>query len=598
MEPILKADLRWLHAKAARNPAVGERASGDACVRCFSRSRWFDRFLALRALLLPIFWTTGALLQASFLVADEPLHERIDRLVSARTPNYENLAAPLASDEEFLRRVTLDLGGTLPTSDQTRTFLADDHPDKRSVCVDRLLASSDYARQMMHHLDVTLMLRLPQLSIPVPDWEKFLRNAVVENRGWDQVTRDILSCDGSDPDNRGPARFYLARKGDVDQITRDIGRIFLGTDLECAQCHDHPEIDEYRQQDYHGLAAFLVRSFVFTDEKKNAIFAEKAEGEVSFESVFAVRDNMSDGPQSIEPRLFDEFTMTEPDLPEEEAYQVKPADKVRPIPTFSRRAQLPQAIANGSNHRFARTAANRFWALMFGRGLIHPVDGDHSGNPPSHPELLNLLAEQFAAHQFDIKWFLRQLALSKTYQRSSVSLAAGEQAGETSDEMFARAILKPLSPTQLARSLFQATDTIAAERTVLGDGFTEEALEKKLIALERLFVRRFGGLPGEGPQDFEATVAQALFLSNNAEIQRLTLPKEGNLAHRLLKLPSDDPNGLVDELSLSVLTRRPTAEEQTDFSEYLVGVPADERPSAIGELIWALIASNEFRFNH
>jgi hypothetical protein len=549
-------------------------------------------------MVLPILGMMGAVLQTSFLVADEPLYDRIDRLIAARTPNYEEIAAPLASDEEFLRRVTLDLSGTLPTLDQTRSFLTDEHPDKRSACIDRLLASSDYARQMMHLLDVMLMQRLPQLSIPLTDWEKFLRNAVVENRGWDQITRDILSCDGSDPDNRGPARFYLARRGDGDRITRDIGRIFLGADLECAQCHDHPEIEDYRQQDYHGIAAFFVRSFVFTDQKKNAIFAEKAEGEVSFESVFAVRDKISDGPQSIEPRLFDEFTMTEPELPEEEAYQVKPADNVRPIPTFSRRAQLPKAIASGSNHRFARTAANRFWAVMFGRGLIDPVDGDYSSNPPSHPELLNLLAEQLAAQKFDIKWFLRQLALSKTYQRSSVPLTTGEQAGETPNETFARAILRPLSPTQLARSLFQATDSFAAERTALGDGFTEEALDKKLVALERLFVRRFGGLPGEGPQDFEATVAQALFLSNNAEIQRLTLPREGNLAHRLSQLPSDDPNGLVDEISLSVLTRRPTAEEQADFSEYLAGVPADERPSAIGELIWALIASNEFRFNH
>ena len=206
-------------------------------------------------------------------------------------------------------------------------------------------------------------------------------------------------------------------------ITRDLGRIFLGADLECAQCHHHPEIDDWKQEDYYGLSAFIVRSFVFTDKDEKKSFAEKAEGDVSnsYPRLTCATKNHRKRNQ-LRPAFSVAHRSRNQNLKKGQEYEVAPADNVRPIPKFSRRDQLAESIIGTEHNRFARTAANRLWAMMMGRGLIHPVDHDHAGNPPSHPELLNRLGQEFAATQkFDIQWLLREIALSRTYQLSSRS---------------------------------------------------------------------------------------------------------------------------------------------------------------------------------
>jgi hypothetical protein len=599
------------------------------------------RFPAFALLLVPV--TIATIANADDV---QPLHEQIDRLIADRTPNYDNLAAPLADDAEFLRRVSLDLTGMIPTTAAARQFLADADPEKRAKLIDQLLAGPEYARHMQRVFDVILMRRLPSKNVPAAVWETFLRNAFAENKSWDQITREILGADGVDKDNRGPARFYLDRNGEVNEITRDIGRVFLGANLECAQCHDHPEYDDWKQEHYYGISAFLVRSSLFTDPKsKTTMLAEKADGEVKFESVFEVRDKKSKGPKSTLPRLFDEVALTEPEFKKGDEYEVKPAKDVRPIPKYSRRAQLPAAITAPGNERFARTAANRLWAIMLGRGLIEPVDMDHAGNPPSHPELLDLLTEELAAHQFDIKWFLREVALSQTYQRSShrapldSTVAAvnpvvarspdratesteglpdsslrpvvapgagsgdprtteGHSATEMGEAAFAQAILKPLSPAQFAWAILEAVGEADVQRQSLGAKSNEENLYKRLDNFESTFVNRFAGTPGEPPAGFESTVDQVLFLSNDNFVRNLIKPKTGNLADRLGKLPADNPQAIAEELFLSVLTRPPSEEDTRDVTDYLADRTADARSAAIVELVWALVTSAEFRFCH
>jgi hypothetical protein len=559
--------------------------------------------------------------------AELPLHVQIDRLIAAGTPDYESQAVPLASDAEFLRRVSLDLTGQIPTTDATRAFLTDDDPEKREKLVDRLLDSPEYARHMQNVYDVMLMRRLRAQKVSEADWQTFLRTSFAENKSWDQITREILSADGTDAKKRGPARFYLDRDGEANEITRDVGRIFLGVNLECAQCHDHPEVYDWKQEHYYGISAFLIRTFVFTDKQKKAMLAEKAEGEVTFQSVFEPADKKKGGKTTL-PKLFDGPVLEEPKFKEGEEYEVKPDKDVRPIPKFSRLAKLPAAIIEGSDGRFARTAANRLWAQMMGRGLIHPVDYDYSLNPPSHPELLDLLAQQFEAQGYDIKWMLRELALTKTYQRSSRQAVAPEseniaaaandeivdaealaEAAESAEpeeksveelpeEAFGQAMLKPLSPSQFAWAVLQATGEADVQRKALGDKFTEAALHQKLTGIENRFIQLFGGLPGSPPEEFESTVDQVLFLANDATVLGLIRPKNGNLADRLNKLPEDDAKALADELFLSVLTREPTEEEVAGVQNYLSGLSANAHADGIQELIWALLASSEFRFNH
>jgi len=540
--------------------------------------------------------------------AEERLHVVIDRLVALQTPDYDKLAAPVCTDEEFVRRIYLDLAGMIPTAAETRAFLADAEPNKREKLVDKLLASPEHARHMQRVFDVMLMRRLPQKHVPVAEWEKFLRESFAQNKPWDEIVRAILTADGGEAANLGPARFYLDREGDVNEITRDIGKLFLGANLECAQCHNHPQIEDFKQQHYYGISAFFVRSFVMTDKEKHVVFAEKADGETKFESVFEIRDKTSKGPQTTAPKLFEGMSISEPKFEKiDDAYRVKPNDKdktVRPVPRFSRRIKFAEFIASAENRRFCRTSANRLWALMFGRGLVHPVDLDHTDNPPSHPLLLAMLTEEFARQQLDIRLFLREIALSKTYQRSSrrdepgTAGAQGAEKPQTNDSQFAQALLKPLTPAQFAWSILQATGEADLNRQALGDKLTEAALHEKLVGYEQRFVQLFGGEPGHPREHFESTTDQVLFLANDPMVINLLKPRGGNLAERLLKMPEDNPGQIAEELFLSTLNRRPAAEDILDVTGLLAGQTGDARSIAVQELIWATISSSEFRFNH
>jgi hypothetical protein len=542
------------------------------------------------------------LLLAPIARADDPLHVQIDRLVAMQTSDYEKIVAPVASDAEFLRRIYLDLTGTIPTAAQTREFLASAEPKKREQLIDRLLASPEYARHMQRVYDQMLMMRRAQKNVPVAEWEKFLRESFAANKPYDQLVREILSNDGSDKNNRGPARFYLDREGDVNDITRDIAQLFLGANLECAQCHDHPQIDDYKQVHYYGISAFFVRSFVMTDKEKQVVFAEKADGEVTFESVFEIRDKISKGPKSTGPRLFESMVISEPKFEKPaDAYVVAPNDKdkaLRPVPRFSRRDKLAEFIASADNRRFCRTAVNRLWAGMLGRGIVHPVDLDHRDNPPSHALLLALLTEEFAVGGLDVKALLREIALSQTYQRSSRAADPAMMDKPPADETYAQAIMKPLSPAQFAWGVLQATGEADVQRSALGDKATEEALYGKLNSYENRFEQLFGSERGKPEGDFESTTEQVLFLANDSMIAGLLKPKPGNLTDRVLKLPEDNYPAIAEELFISVLTRPPTAEDVQDVQAYFSTATGDARPAAVQELIWALISSAEFRFNH
>jgi hypothetical protein len=521
--------------------------------------------------------------------AQAPLHEQIDQLIAAR-PNFTAMAAPLASDSEFLRRVYVDLTGTIPTAAEARAFLDDRSPAKRQQRVDKLLASPEHARRLQTVFDVMLMERRPDKHVPRAQWQGYLEASFAANKPWDQLVRELLSADGADPKLRPAAKFYLDREGDANLLTRDIARLFLGMNLQCAQCHDHPLVSDYKQDFYYGIFAFLNRSFLFADPGlKQSVLAEKGEGDVTFQSVF----DPAKTTKSAGPRLPGRAPVVEPKLDKGQEYTVAPAKGVRPVPKFSRRAQLAGQITDRNNVAFRRAIVNRLWAMMMGRGIVHPLDLDHSANPPSHPELLALLAEDFGARKYDIRSFLRELALTQTYQRSS-ELPPGIQ--DVPPETFAVANLKPLGPEQLALSLMQATGFTDAERLALGKNVNDAALYARLAGNVAPFVATFGSQPGH-PEDqgFQATLDQALFIDNGTLVRGWLTPRAGSLMDRLQKLP--DARALADELYLSILTRRPVEEERKEVAVYLQDRSKD-RLAALQELAWALLASAEFRFNH
>ena len=351
--------------------------------------------------------STAALFSAE---AEDALHTRIDQLVEKTAIGPR---ADRADDPTFLRRIYLDLTGRVPLSSEARAFLADQDPDKRTKVIDRLLASDEFARHLATVLDVMLMERRAGKHVKTAELRSWLRKRIAENQPFNQTAALILGADGSSGENRAAAAFLMERDVEPNLLTREISRMFFGMDLQCAQCHDHPIISDYIQTDYYGVYAFVNRTSLFRpDNKKPGLLAESASGDASFKSVFTDREAFTG------PRLPGGSELTEPVFAPGDEYKVKPAKNVRHIPKYSRRARLAELIAAGGNPVFDRNVTNRLWAILMGRGLVHPVDRHHSENPPTNPELLDLLAADFAASKYDVRRMLREIALTDVYQRS------------------------------------------------------------------------------------------------------------------------------------------------------------------------------------
>lgn len=542
--------------------------------------------------------------------AQLPLHERIDRMIES---GKEGKLAAIATDAEFVRRAYLDLWGVVPSSSEARDFLDDPSPYKRERLIDKLLAGSPFVYRMATVFDVALMERRDMRRVRDAEWIAFLRDSFAANKPYDQLVREILSADGNEPTTKGEAKFLLERGGDPTTLVRDIGRMFLGRDIQCSQCHDHPLVDDYKQAHYQGLYAFFSRTYAIAPEGNQIKIGEKAEGEVEYKSVFKRKVTHKTGP-----RVLDLPEIADVPQGKNDEYWRAPIDNQPAVPKYSRRARLAQSITSKDNVAFRRNGANRLWALMMGRGLVHPVDWDHSDNPPSQPELLNMLGDEFAAMGYDIKALLRELALTRTYQRSSEP-PPGVSEGDLGPETFALAALKPLSPEQLCMSMMRATGVLEAReaeahRTLIATDpkfaaiasigpafqrmaeFEERARLHQSIAGDlNAFITAFAAAAGQSQDKAEATVHQALFLANGYPLNGWLAPSGANLTGRLAAI--GDNEKAAEELYLGVLGRRPTADERALVVKYLDGRKAD-RPKAMQEMAWGLITSVEFRFNH
>lgn len=359
----------------------------------------------------PFLWWTSAFLAIAWpLPAAEPLHQRIDAVIAKAHPEGQ---AGIVGDEEYLRRIYLALHGVIPSATQAREFFADTSPDKRVKLVDALLAHPQFARWMAVSFDIMLMERRPEAHTKTLPWREWLEESFRVNKPWDALVREVVTADGADEKTRHIARWMLERQADPNALTKDVGRVFLGRDISCAQCHDHPRIDDYLQRDYAGIQAFFSRTYLFQpDKKKPAIVAEQATGETSYLSVFTKVGG------DTKPRLPGGSDVKDPSTGE---WLVAPSNtdkNLRAIPKQSRRALLATALGDGKHPAFRQNIANRLWAVVFGRGLVEPLDLHHSANPPSNPELLDLLAEQIAVMKFDMRAFVRELALTQAFQRS------------------------------------------------------------------------------------------------------------------------------------------------------------------------------------
>lgn len=537
----------------------------------------------------------ACLLLACPAAAQEPLNVRIDQAIAAKAPGIP--VAALSSDFEFVRRVYLDFAGRIPTAAETRAFLADQAPDKRVKLIDQLLAAPEYAERMSDALSVMLMERLGDN----PEWRTFVRGSLAANKPWDQLVREIINANPDDPAVRGAAFFFTKRLEnygqnpvDLPALTRDVGRVFLGIDVQCAQCHDHLFIDEYKQEHFQGLFAFVGHTYIRSDVKFPAVGEKPLDKKLEFMSVFKKE------PKATGPRLpgGEEVAILTFEKPED-AFAVPP-DRAKNSPgvlKFSPLKILSEQLPRAENPLFVRNAVNRFWFLLIGRGLVHPLDLSHSGNPPSHPELLDLLAQEFVAHKFDIKWLLREIALSQAYQRSGL---LPEGVTDSPPDKFVVALERPLSAEQMVNAVLVASGEWAAIQQASATAVANVPADQskpqtELDKLRERFAKAFANPPREPELEFAPSVKAALFLLNDGTVLGWFDPKGGNLTERLAAIP--DANQLAEELYVSVLSRLPDDAERAAVAAALAA-RSDNRAKGAGQLIWSLVASTEFCVNH
>jgi hypothetical protein len=529
------------------------------------------------------------------VLAETQRQPSIDQPIEQVAAAAKIAVSPPASDSEFFRRIHLDLVGSIPSAQETRAFLADTNPTKRVALIDRLLADPRFPTRIAEALDVQWMERRGEDD----NWIRFLTQAVTEDRPLNTLVREILRPDFTDETKKGAAFFLTKRLEKVGQqetdypgLTRDVGRLFLGVDLQCAQCHKHLTVNDYKQVDFNGL--FMVFQNLKLNEPSQG-FKTKwlSEGLVTAKLEFTSVLNGNKG--ATGPRVPFAEEVPIPDLPEPERWIVPPDKKTKHpgIPKFSALEHLSQRIASNENALFSRNLANRLWWLLIGRGLVEPLDLNHSDNPPSHPEVLDALTRTLVHHHFRLRPFLREILLTQTYQRSS---QLADAKNPPADDRFASALERPLQAEQLARSFIMAA---WGAKPLLEGGSITLTDDRKVTLKEMLaaFRSAFANAPKEPELTVNPSLRGTLFLRNNPLILESLKPRDQNLMARLLKLPS--PKEVAEELFLSVLTRLPTEEETQIVETALAKAPTPEqREKACRSLVWAAIASLEFFTNH
>lgn len=532
----------------------------------------------------------------------------VDRFLELAWKRDKVSAAGRASDEVFVRRVYLDLAGRIPDRAEAEAFVRERAKDKRARLIDRLLAGEEYPRHLREVFDPVLMERRG------PGWEDrrenerwfaWLEDAFRRNRPWNEVVRDLIVARPERPEDRGAVWFLYERENNAQAAAEALSPVVFGVQMKCAQCHDHMVAREIKQAHYWGLVSALNRSRNVTTPAGPGVAESAIGGFISFANL--QKESQPARLVFFNGRSVDETWpkegAKETDAPE--LYRVPPPapapaaekakgkeaankggkrkgepDRVdRPaVPKFSRREALADAVTR-DNPLLARAMVNRLWAMLFGRGLVHPVDLMDSKHPPSHPELLDWLARDFERSGYDVQRLVRVLVNTRAYQLDSRVEGRGKPA---SVDAFARALDKPLTAEQLMRSLLLASGNAPGP-----DGRTAGFTPKEL---RRAFVAQF---PDLFPAEYNASLQQAMFLSNARFLDALVKPAGTNLAARLMGIP--DPAARVREAFVAVYGREPDREETRACRDYLA---ARSPEAGVRQLLWALLAGAEFQINH
>lgn len=458
--------------------------------------------------------------------------------------------APLADDATFLRRAYLDLCGTIPTVSEVRGYLADPAPDKRRQLIERLVNSPRFVshlaaswRRILVPDEENLMQRES-----LAGFERWLREYFADGRGFDYLVADLLVASGS-PGSQPATLFYTSRQLAPSDLAAATARLFLGVQVDCAECHAHPT-EAWTQRDFWGLAAF---------------FAQVGRGDQAMPA-----DRVFDRPSG------------EVQLPASNE-TVAPAflGSAQPAPRqVNRRQQLAIWLVARDNPYFAQTAVNRVWSELFGRGLIHPVDGAGGQHPASHPEVLELLRQELVANRFDLRPIYRQLAQTEAYALSS------DVDPPPPVDSFAAMAVKPLTGEQIFSAL---------ERLALRPEPTVDRRFDPREAERQEFLERFRNLV-DSDGTWRAGVPQVLVLVNGSLVAELVDPRRSRLL-QALEAPWWTDGDRWEVLSLAALGH-PPAQSWQQALRPLTGTDNDApAQTEWSDLLWTLINSGEFLFN-
>ena len=488
-----------------------------------------------------------------------------------------------AGDEEFLRRAYLDVLGRIPNVREATAFLnapekpkakgKEQDPDKRLKLVEYLLNDPDYSKNFATQWKVTLLGRkMPERNVDANALTSWLRRQFLDNRPWNEVARDLITAKGSNKEN-GAVNYSLAHMADGKiNLTSITTRVFLGQQIQCTQCHDHPSND-WKQADFWGINAF------YKGLNRKEIRTANAAGVEVVDHV-ELRDEPTDAYSTYDRRDARKGITFPTFLDGRKISQGKDVD---------RREALGKFITEPTNDAFAKAYVNRIWGHFLGRGFVNPIDDFGSHNPATHPELLDKLARQFKDSGYDTKALIRWIMNSEAYSLSSTATKDNEK----DETLFSHMNLKPMTPEQLFDSLIVAT---AAHK--VGSGGEDQSRRRDQWLGQ--FVIAFANDEGEESLNFQGTIPQALMMMNGELMERAVGCKPGSFLADLLEQGQRQSKGtieayVVNHVYLAALSRRPTSRELTIARGFL-----SNNPDTIGvmeDMFWALLNSNEFVLN-
>ncbi len=503
---------------------------------------------------------------SSFTIAEETLTpEKLDKLVEKEIPDISK--APVVNDEKFLTRVTLDLIGRQPTTKELDAYLKNKSPDKRAKVIDRLLASEEYGKHWANYWSDTISYRVPPPELTFlsyKNFKKWMAEKINKNEPWDNITRELLSATGKIKAN--PAVTFIGyHQGNSIKLASETSRIFLGVQIECAQCHDH-KFDVWKREQFHSLAAFFARTQAKlggAQDGSSTTIKDAGKGEHRM-------------PDAKNPRKRGK-TMTPVFLRGEKLKQG--------IGDLARRKALAKFFTQKDNPWFAKAYTNRMWGNLMRRGFFEPVDNMGEYQVPVLQSVHEALAKHFTATDFDMQDLFRLLANSKTYQ---LETPVGTQFVLDANP----AIHNKLNGDAVYQSLVNAIGlpniTPPKQKKTSAVRFPVPPKSTRDIIAEK-----FGYDPSLCPEEISRTMGQAMLMMNNKQIQAQINadPKSGTLLSKLLQSEKDNEK-LVSRIFRNVLARHPSEKELNIALSHIRTV--NNRGVAFEDLVWALINTAEF----